>query len=326
MMAVVQDGYGAPDALELRDIDPPAVADHEVLVRVRAASVNAADWHFMRGLPYVMRVVGAGMGFGLSGPKHRVRGLDVAGHVEAVGPGVRRLRPGDEVYGEGAGAFAELASVSEDALAVKPANLTFEEAAAMPVAAGTALHGLRAAGRIAPGQKVAVVGASGGVGTFALQLAKAFGAQVTAVCSTRHVEQARGLGADRVIDYTREDFTRRGARYDLVLNVAGARSPAELRRSLTPSGTLVLSSGDGGDWFGPLGRMVAAVALSPFVRQHLRPSAPKPGHESLEVLRELAERGAVAPVVERTYPLGEAPEAIRYVEQGHAAGKVVITV
>lgn len=326
MKAVVQDRYGAPDVLELRDIDAPAVADGEVLVRVRAASVNAADWHFMRGLPYVMRVVGSGMGFGVSGPKGRVRGLDVSGVVEAAGPNARRLRPGDEVYGEGTAAFAELASVSEDALAVKPANLTFEEAAAMPVAAGTALHGLQAAGRIKPGQKVLILGASGGVGTFAVQLAKAFGADVTAVCSTRHVDQARSIGADRVIDYTRDDFTRQAARYDLIFNVAGARALADLRRALTPSGTLVLSSGDGGSWFGPLGRMVAAVAVSPFVRQRLRPSAPKPSRESLDVLRELAERGAVAPVIDRSYPLSAAPEAIRYVEQGHAGGKVVLTV
>jgi NADPH:quinone reductase-like Zn-dependent oxidoreductase len=326
MKAVVQDRYGAPDVLELRDIDPPAVADGDVLVRVRASSVNAADWHFMRGLPYVMRVVGTGMGFGVSAPRTRVRGLDLAGHVEAAGPQARRLRPGDEVYGEGTGAWAELASVPEAVLAVKPANLTFEAAAAMPVAAGTALHGLQPAGRIQPGQKVLIVGASGGVGTFAVQLAKAFGAEVTAVCSTRHVDQARSLGADRVIDYTRDDFSREGARYDLIFNNAGARSLADLRRALTPRGTLVLSSGEGGDWFGPLGRMAVAVGASPFVRQRVRPSAPKPGHERLDVLRDLAERGAVAPVIERSYPLSEAPEAVRRLEQGHAAGKLVITV
>ena len=323
MKAITYHRYGPPDILELEEVEAPAVGDGDVLVRVRAAAANPRDWHLMRGLPYVVRPQ-----FGLRRPRRSGLGGDVAGWVEAVGRDVTRFRPGDEVFADiETGGFAEYARVSEDALALKPANLTFEQAAAVPLAALTALQGLRDHGRLQAGQRVLIVGASGGVGTFAVQIAKAFGAEVTGVCSTRNLELVRSLGADHVIDYTREDYTRTGGRYDLVLQLGGTRSPWALRRALTPRGTLLPSSGDSdGRWVGPVGRMLQALALAPFVGQRLVPFLAKPSREDLEVMRELIESGRVSPVIDRTYPLSDTPEAIRHLETGHARGKIVITV
>ena len=322
MKAITYHRYGAPEVLEFQEVDEPVVRDDEVLVRVRAASANPRDWHFMRGLPAFMRLQ-----FGLRGPRHHGLGSDVAGQVEAVGANVTRFRPGDEVYADVVtGGFAELVSVPEAFLAPKPANLTFEQAAAVPLAALTALQGLRDHGRVQPGQKVLIIGASGGVGTFAVQLAKWLGAEVTGVCSTRNVELVRSLGADQVVDYTQGDVTRGGLRYDLVLQLAGTRSPSDLRRVLTPTGTLLLSSGESdGRLLGPVDRIIKALLLAPFVRQRLAPFLAKRSSDDLRVVKELVEAGTVTPVVDRSYPLSDVPEAIRYLEQGHARGKVVIT-
>ena len=322
MKAIVHYKYGAPDVLELKNIDKPAAKDKEVLVRVHAAAVNAADWHLVRGLPYIMR-----MAMGLLKPKNIVRGGDVAGRVEAVGKDAKQFRPGDEVFAEvDTGSFAEYVCVSEDLLGLKPANLTFEQAAAIPLAANTALQGLRDRGQVQPGQRVLINGAAGGVGTFAVQIAKSFGADVTGVCSTRNVDMVRSIGADHVIDYTQEDFTQSGQRYDLVFDLVGNRSLSDCRGALTPKGTLLLSSGHGGRWLGPIGRIIKALLLSPFVSQRLRPLVATSSKENLVVLKELVESGKVTPVIERTYPLSEVPEAIRYLEEGHAQGKVVIAV
>jgi NADPH:quinone reductase-like Zn-dependent oxidoreductase len=323
MKAIVQDEYGPPDVLELREIDKPVVEDDQVLVCVHATSANPADWHFMRGVPYIMRPQS-----GLGKPKNSVLGRDIAGRVEAVGKDVTRFRPGDEVFANvETGGFAEYACVSEGLLAPKPPNLTFEQAAAVPLAALTALQGLRDAGRVQPGQKVLIIGASGGVGTFAVQIAKSFGADVTGVCSTRNLEMVRSLGADHVIDYTQDDFTQNGRKYDLIFQLAGTRSPSECRRALTSQGTLVLSSGESdGRWLGPVDRIIKAVVLSPFVSQKLGTFLAKPNKEDLQFLKELIEAGKVTPVIDRTYSLSEVPEAIRYLEEGHARGKVVITV
>lgn len=325
MKAIVQDRYGSPDVLRFGEVDKPVVGDHEVLVRVRAAAVNARDWHLMRGDPYVARLV-----LGLTRPKERIRGTDFAGVVETVGRDVTRLRPGDEVFGEADGAFAEYVCASQDVVGAKPSNLTFEQAAAVPLAGNTALMGLRDLGRVRPGQRVLVNGASGGVGTFAVQIAKAFGAEVTGVCSTKNADLVRSLGADHVIDYTREDFTRNEPRYDVVFDLVGNRSLAECRRALTPSGTLVLSGGgvsEGGSLFGPMGLIIKGQALSRFAgRQRLLVLTAEPKRENLAALTELVERGDVFPVVDRTYPLGEAAEAIRYLEVEHARAKVVVTV
>jgi NADPH:quinone reductase-like Zn-dependent oxidoreductase len=323
LKAITYHRYGSPDVLEFQEVDEPVVQDDDVLVRVRAASANPRDWHFMRGLPYVIRPQ-----FGLRAPKNPFLGSDVAGQVEAVGRNVTRLRPGDEVFTDVVtGGFAEYTRVSEDLVAPKPANLTFEQAAAVPLAALTALQGLRDHGRIQPGQKVLIVGASGGVGTFAVQIAKWLGAEVTGVCSTTNVDLVRSLGADQVIDYTKEDFVQRGQQYDLILQLAGTRSASDCRRALSSKGTLLLSSGEsGGRWIGPIDRIIKAVVLSPFVSQRLGPFEAKPSKEDLQVLKELIEAGKVSPVIDRTYPLSETPEAIRYLEEGHARGKVVITV
>ena len=322
MQAITYHQYGPPDVLELETVDLPALGDDEVLVRVRAASVNPRDWHYLRGLPYIMRPIG------LRIPKDGGLGSDIAGQVEAVGRAVTRFRPGDEVYAFVlAGGFAEYARVPENVLGPKPANLSFEEAAAVPLAALTALQGLRDHGRVQPGQRVLVVGASGGVGTFAVQLAKLSGAEVTGVCSTRNLELVRSLGADHVIDYTREDFAGNGRRYDLVFQLAGTRSPAAIRHALTPKGRLILSSGESsGRWVGPMDRIVKAAALSPFVPQTLAPFEAKQSRDDLQVLKDLIEAGKLTPVIDRTYPLRETPEALRYLEKGHARGKVVITV
>jgi NADPH:quinone reductase-like Zn-dependent oxidoreductase len=324
MKAMVRTKYGPPDVLELTEAEIPAPQDDEVLVKIHAASVNPADWHLLRGEPYIARLQ-----LGLRKPKDRVLGCDVAGRVEAVGKDVTTFRPGDEAFGSpfmhGFGAFAERVCVSEDLLVPKPANLSFEQAAAVPLAASTALQGLRDHGRIAPGQKVLIIGASGGVGTFAVQIAKSFDAEVTGVCSNRNVEMVRSLGADHVIDYTREDFARNGQNYDLIFQLAGTRSPTECRRALTSRGTLVQISGDSdGRLIGAVDRIIKALVLSPFVSQKMASFTVKPNKEDLRFLKRLIEAGKLTPVIDRTYPLSETPEAIRYLENGRARGKVVI--
>jgi NADPH:quinone reductase-like Zn-dependent oxidoreductase len=323
MKAIVQEKYGAPDVLALGEIDKPVVGDAEVLVRVRAAGLDPGVWHLMTGLPYLVRL----MGFGLRRPKVRIRCRDVAGSIEAVGKGVKRFHPGDAVFGTCEGSFAEYACARADRLAPKPANLTFEQAAAVPISGLTALQGLRDTGQVQAGQQVLIIGAAGGVGTFAVQLAKAFGAQVTGVCSTAKVDLVRSIGADHVLDYTREDFADGGRRYDLILDTAGNRSLSHLRRALAPTGTLVIVGGEGGGrWLGGFDRQILrAPVLSAFVRQRLRPFMAKERSEDLVVLKEFIEAGKVTPVINRTYPLSEVAEAIRYLEGGHARGKVVIT-
>lgn len=320
MRAIVHDRYGSPAVLRLQEVDKPVVGDDDVLVRVHAASVNPADWHFLTGTPYVMRI-----GTGLSRPKDSALGLDLAGRVEAAGGNVTRFRPGDEVFGAHNGAFAEYARVPEDAIAPKPANLSFEEAAAVPVAGITALQGLRDKGNLQSGQRVLIIGASGGVGTFAVQIAKAFGADVTGVCSTRNVERVRSLGADRVIDYSKEDFTRDGQRYDLVFQLAGKSSPSECRRVLTSKGTLVLCSGDrGGNWFGPLIGIAGGLASAAFASQRTVMWIAKVTGKDLADLTQLIEAGKVTPVIDRRYALAEASEALGYQGEGHTQGKTVI--
>lgn len=323
MKAFVQTRYGAPDVLTLSDVDVPVPGDGEVLVRVRATSVNPHDWHAMRGTPYVIRLTG----FGLRAPKHTRPGADVAGTVEAVGPGVTRLRPGDEVFGETeSGAFAEYVCTSADSVALKPAHLTFEQAAAVPIAARSALEGLCGQGRLQAGQHVLVNGASGGVGTFAVQIARAFGAEVTGVCGPRNTDLVRSLGAEHVIDYTRDDFTRTPRRYDLVLDVAGNQRVSRCRRLLTPRGTYVAVGGPDGRWFGPASQHLAATLWAPFVSQRMCRLGMTRRPDGLAVLTELLDAGTVTPVIDRTFPFRKLPEAIRYLELGHARGKVVVTV
>ena len=326
MKAIVRDSYGSPNVLELTDIDKPEPADDEVLLRVHAASVNPADWHFLRGIPYIAR-----MQFGLRKPKDRVLGCDVAGEVEAVGNNVTMLQPGEEVFGSpfmhGLGAFAEWVCISEDLLAPKPAALSFEQVAAVPLAALTALQGLRDQGRIEPGHKVLIIGASGGVGTFAVQIAKSFDAEVSGVCSTKNLDMVRALGAEHVIDYTKEDFTHSGQKYDLIFQLAGTLSPSECRSALTSNGTLVISSGESeGRWIGPVDRVIKALVLSAFVSQKMVSFTVKPNREDLQLLKQFIEAGTLTPVIDRTYPLAQLPEAIGYLEEGHTRGKVVISV
>jgi NADPH:quinone reductase-like Zn-dependent oxidoreductase len=329
MKAIVQDRYGPPDVLRLDDVDKPVPGSGEVLVRVHAATVNARDWHLMRGDPYLARLMSPALG--IARPKGRIRGTDFAGRVEAIGPNVRWFGLGDEVFGEVHGAFAEYVCAPVNAVGTKPANLTFEQAAAVPLAGNTALVALRDAGQLRPGQRVLINGASGGVGTFAVQIAKALGADVTAVCSSRNVDLVRSIGADRIIDYTREDFAGDPARYDVVLDLVGNRTLSELRRVLNPAGTVVLSGGGvstGGSLVGPIGLMVRGTAASRFVRQHrIRPMTEvPPSPANLATLRQLVEAGKVTPIIDRTYPLREAAEAIRYMEVEHARAKVVLTV
>jgi NADPH:quinone reductase-like Zn-dependent oxidoreductase len=324
MKAVVQDRYGSSDVLELRDIDKPAIGDREVLIRVRAAAVNPGDWAIMNGLPYIARPAPI---YGLRKPKSGVRGTDVAGEVEAIGAGVTRFGPGDEVFGWCKGSFAEYAAASEDTLAPKPANLTFEQAAAVPMAGCVALQALRDHANVQAGQRVLVNGASGGIGSFAVQIAKSLGAEVTGVCSTGNVDLVRSIGADHVIDYTQEDFTRNGERYDVIIDNAAKLSLSSLRRSLTPTGMLV-PNGGGFDhrWFASGGRLIGAMVSFRFVSQRLGRFLVAKKHEDLIVLKEMIEAGKVTPVIGRTYPLSETPEAVNYVGTGHARGKVVISV
>jgi NADPH:quinone reductase-like Zn-dependent oxidoreductase len=319
MQAIVQDEYGSADTLETRDIPKPQVADDEVLVRVRAASIHLGDWILMTGRPYVMRAA-----TGLRRPKNRVPGTDIAGTVEAVGKDVRELRPGDDVFGWCTGAFAEYARAPEDQLVRKPASLTFEQAAAVGLSATTALQLLRDDGNLQPGQTVLVNGASGGVGTFAVQIAKAFGAEVTGVTSTKNVEIVRSIGADHVIDYTSEDFTNGGRRYDLILDNVGNRSMSATRRALNPNGTLLSNGGGHAD--GKLWRVIKTAVVSMFVRQQGRPSVKTQNRADLIALAELVEAGKLTPVIDKTYPLGDTPKAISHVAAGHARGTVVIAV
>jgi NADPH:quinone reductase-like Zn-dependent oxidoreductase len=322
LKAIVQDRYGSPEeALELKEVDRPTPQDGQVLVRVRAAGVNIGDWHLLRGVPYLMRVM-----FGLRKPRRDIPGMDIAGQVKAVGGKVKRFRPGDEVFGWAEGAFAEHACVDEDNLLPKPANLTLEQSAAVGDSAFTALAAVRDQGRVEAGQAVLVIGASGGVGTYAVQIAKSHGAAVTAVCSTRNVDLVRSIGADRVIDYTREDFTRGEDRYDVMLDLIGSRSLSDCRRALTPRGTYVLVGvKDMGRWFG-LGRQVKALLLSPFVRQRMRVFVATHNQEDLEALKKLVESGEVSPVIDGRYELSRVPEALRHQGEGPVRGKTVITV
>src|ERR687893_165489 len=323
MKAMVRDAYGPPDVLELRDIDIPEIADDEVLVRVRAAGVGRDVWHVMTGLPYPIRLAG----YGLRAPNNPVIGSDMAGVVEALGKNVRRFQPGDEVFGIGKGSYAEYVCAREDKLAHKPANLTFEQAAAVAIYGSTALQALRDHGKVRPGQEVLIIGASGGVGTYAVQIAKAFGAHVTGVCSTQKVEMVRSIGADHVIDYTQEDFAEGDQRYDLILDIGGNSSLARLRRALTARGALVIVGGEtDGRWLGGTDRQLRALMLSRFVGQKLGTFVSSENHEDMIVLKDLIESGKLAPVIDRTYLLSEVPEAIRYLEEGHARGKVLITV
>ena len=322
MKAIVATKYGSPDVLNLEEVEKPAPKDDEVLVEVRAASVNAGDWHLLRADPFLTRLA-----FGLMRPKHKILGADVAGRVEAVGENATQFQPGDEVFGDlsgcGFGGFAEYVCASEDALALKPADTSFEEAAAVPSAAATALQGLRDKGQIRQGQTVLINGASGGVGTFAVQIAKSFGAEVTGVCSMSKMDMVRSIGADQVIDYTQEDFTKNGRRYDLILAANGNHPISAYKRVLSPEGTYVMSGGSGPQMFqamllGPMISMTGNKKMGNLLK--------KSNKKDLVVLKEFLEAGKITPVIGRTYPLAEVPEAIGYLENGHARGKVVITV
>ena len=321
MRAAVYTRYGPPDVVQIRNVEKPVPRDDEVLIRVRAASLNPLDWHIMRGKPYILRM----MGGGLREPKDARLGRDVAGLVETVGRNVTQFKPGDEVFGACLGAFAEYTCATESALAIKPDTVTFEQSASVPVASFTALQSLRDKGHIQPGHKVLINGAAGGVGTFAVQIAKWFGAEVTGVCSTRNVNLVRSLGADLVVDYTQEDFTRSGRRYALLFDCVGNHSLLACRRVLNPKGTYVTVTGPDGRWLGPLARFVSTLVLSRFVSQNMVPAIANPNKEDLTVMRELLATGKVVPVIDKLYNFSEVSEAIRYLEAGHARGKVVIT-
>ena len=318
MKAIVQERYGSPDLLRLTDVDTPALEDDRVLVRVRAASVNAGDWRRVRGSPFIVR-----MAEGLRRPRLGALGVDAAGQVEAIGKDVTHLQPGDEVFGVRTGAFAEY--VSGRTFMPKPANLTFQQAAAVPVAGCTALQALRDKGGVQPGQRVLVNGAGGGVGTFVVQIARALGAEVSAVTSTAHLDLVRSIGADHVIDYSREDFTRTGQRHDLIIDVGGNRSISDCRRALTPDGTIVLV-GAGKGYLGPVARLIGGLVRSRLLKQRIIAFIASVTREDLLTLKGLIEAGQVTPVIDRTYPLSETSEAVRYLETGQARGKVVITI
>jgi len=323
MKAIRYHTYGSPDVLRCEEVEKPTPGDNEVLLKVRAASVNPLDWHFMRGTPYLGRLA-----FGLRKPRVTRPGVDVAGQVEAVGRNVTHFKPGDELFGSGRGAFAEYVCTPASKLAIKPGNMTFEQAASAPVAAYTALQGLRDKGKVLPGQKVLINGAAGGVGTFAVQIAKWLGAEVTGVCSTRNVDMVRSLGADRVIDYTREDFTQSGQRYDVIFDLVGNHPLSACRRILNPKGTYLGAGVLGamsGRWIGPLPRLLHTVVLSWFVSQKLVPFIAKSSQEDLTIMRELMESGKITPVIDKCYRLSETADAIRYLAEEHARGKVVIT-
>ena len=320
MKAIVYRCYGSPDVLEFADVKKPTPADDEVLVKVVAASVNPLDWHFMRGTPYLLRLMS-----GLSAPNETRLGVDFAGTVEAVGSNVKRFKPGDEVFGGGTGSFAEYITVGENgALAAKPANVSFGQAASVPIAALTALQALRDTGKLQPGQKVLINGASGGVGTFAVQIAKSFGAEVTGVCSTRNVEMVRSIGADHVFDYTKEDYTESGQRYDLIIDMVGNHSLSANRRVLTPEGIFVIVGGSKGNWLAPLMGPIKALILSPFVGQEFVMILAELSREDLAILGDFMQAGVVTPVIDRNFRLSEVPAALRYSEEGHAQGKIII--
>jgi NADPH:quinone reductase-like Zn-dependent oxidoreductase len=323
MRAMVQDEYGGPEVLHAEQIDRPQIGDNEVLLRVHAAGVDRGAWHLIAGLPYPVRLAG----YGVRAPKTRVRGREVAGSVAAVGANVTGFQVGEEVYGIAEGGFAEYATATPDKLAPKPASLTFVQAAAVPISALTALQAVRDGGQVKPGQNVLVIGASGGVGTFAVQIAKAYGAEVTGVAGTAKLDLVRSLGADHVVDYTRSDITDGGRRYDVILDIAGNRTLRHLRRALTRHGTLVIVGGEtGGRWMGGYDRGFRALMLSPFVGQHLRMLTNSENAKDLTVLTGLIESGAVKPAVDRTYPLDQTPAAIQYMLDGHARGKLIITI
>ena len=323
MRAIVQDTYGSVDVLHLATVPQPEIADNEVLVQVRAAGLDRGTWHMMAGQPYLLRVIG----FGLRAPKNRVPGLDVAGTVSAVGSAVTRFSTGDEVFGISRGAFAEYAAVREDKLSRKPVNLSFVQAAAVPISAGTALQALKDAGNVQAGQRVLVTGASGGVGSYAVQLAKAFGAEVTGVCSTAKRDFVRSLGADHVIDYTHQDFADGTNTYDLIVDIAGNSTLSKLRSALTPTGTLVIVGGEDGDRLtGGFGRSLRAPLLSPFVRQRLTMLASKERASDQELLTTLIEAGHLTSTVDRTYPLDRVQQAMRHLEAGNVRGKLAISV
>ncbi|HEX8509228.1 MAG TPA: NAD(P)-dependent alcohol dehydrogenase [Propionibacteriaceae bacterium] len=322
MQAIVQDTYGSADTLRLAQLPRPGIADHEVLLRVEAAGLDRGTWHLMTGRPYLLR-----LGFGLQRPKNPVLGRDVAGTVVMVGSAVTRFRVGDEVYGIGQGSFAEYTAAREDKLARKPGNISFEQAAVVPVSALTALHALRDAGHLEQGQQVLIIGASGGVGTYAVQLAKAFGAEVTGVCSTAKLDLVRSLGADHVLDYTKDDFADGVHRYDLICDIAGNPALSRLRRALTPTGTAVIVGGEnGGSWTGGIERQLRARVLSVFVRQRLTMVLCQERSSDLERLTAVIEAGNVKPSIDRTYPLADVPEAMRHLAAGNVRGKLVISV
>jgi NADPH:quinone reductase-like Zn-dependent oxidoreductase len=323
MKVIARRCYGTPDVVKLEDIEKPVAADDQVLVKVHAASVNPLDFHYMHGTPYIMR-----LDSGVGTPNNTRLGVDFAGTVEAVGKNVTRFHTGDEVFGGRTGAFGEYVTVREDrAIVLKPANVTFEQAASVPVAAITALQALRDKGKVHAGQKVLINGASGGVGTFAVQIAKSFGAEVTGVCSTKNLDMVRSIGADHVVDYTREDFTQGGQHYDLIVDTVGTHSLLDYKRVLTPAGKLVIIGGQVDNWMiGILGTVISAKMLSPFVSQKFGMMLAELNPEDLKVLGDLMQEGKVKPVIDRTYKLSEVPEALKYLEQGHARGKVVIAV
>lgn len=322
MKAISYNRYGSPDVLKCEEVRKLAVGDDEVLIRVRAAAVNPYDWHFMRGEPYPVRIAAGG----LRKPKDSRLGADVAGEIEEVGRNITQFKPGDGVFGSCKGAFAEYACASESKLAIKPDNVTFEQAASVPIAAFTALQGLRDKGKLQPGQKVLINGAAGGVGTFAVQIAKSFGAEVTGVCSTRNVEMVRSIGAHQVVDYTQENFTKSARRYDVILDCVGNHSFSECRRVLNLRGIYVAAGGTSDNWMiGPLTRAIKALVLSWFVSQRQVLVLAKPSKEDLTILGELMATGKVTPVIDKCYSLSQVPDAIRYLETGHARGKVVIT-
>ena len=321
MKAIVYDEYGPPEVLRYADVEPPMIGDEDVLIRVRAASLNPLDWHFMRGTPYALRLKA-----GLKKPEKTRLGVDVAGRVEAIGRHVTRFKPGDEVFGAGEGAFAELASAHESALSRKPAGVTFEQAAAVPIAGVTALQGLRDKGGLQRGRSVLINGAAGGVGTMAMQIARGLGARVTGVCSARNVDLIRSLGAEQVINYEKADFTRIGEHYDIVFDTIGNHSLIACREVLQPEGTCVIVGGLSGRWVAPLGRVLQAEILSRLVRQKFIAFLAQARAEDLATLGDMMAKGELTPVIDRRYQLSEAPAAIAYLEQGHARGKVVVTV
>jgi len=323
MRAIAQDCYGASDVLQLTEVDTPHIEPTSVLVKVAAAGMDRGTWHLMAGKPYLMRMIG----YGFRRPKNQVPGLDVAGTVVAVGSEVTRFQPGDDVFGMSTGAFAEYAAVQEDKLAHKPTNLSFEQAAVVPISGGTAIQALRDSGRIEAGQKVLVIGASGGVGTYAVQLAKAFGAEVIGVSSSAKVDLVQSIGADHVLDYTTDDYLNGSEKYDLILDIGGNNGLSRLRRALTPKGTLVIVGGEeGGNLTGGFGRQLRALVVSMFVSQRLTMLASKERYTDLEALRPLLEDGQVVPVIDRAYSLAEVPDAMRHLEAGQARGKIAITI